>query len=88
MDAWLNLCKTAFVMLVLSISAVVFTRDSEMLVIGPIEHMVAMVKALADDPSGRTRIVTRKGREAYCSSPHGGTQWALVSWLGGVAATM
>ncbi len=33
-----------------------FTRDAELLVIGPIEHMVKMVKSLGDNPLGGMRV--------------------------------
>ena len=52
-EAMLSILKTWFVIIVLGAAALMFTRDAEVLVIGPIEHMVLMAKALADDPSGR-----------------------------------
>ena len=56
MDAWLNFGKTIFVILVLTLGAIMFTRDAELLVIGPIEHMVKMVQSLAEDPSGKMKV--------------------------------
>ena len=49
-EAAMNIAKTFFVMIVLSVGAIMFTRIAEQLVIGPIERMVNMVKKLAEDP--------------------------------------
>lgn len=49
-EAWLNIGKTLFVMLVLAVGSLMFTRDAENLVIQPIERMVYLVKQLATNP--------------------------------------
>jgi hypothetical protein len=65
MEAWLNLGKTLFVIAVLTVGAIMFTRDAELLVIGPIEYMVKMVKSLADDPS-KGMLVQADGVDGAC----------------------
>jgi class 3 adenylate cyclase len=53
-EAGLSILKTFFIMLILGAGSVMFTRDAERLVITPIERMVRMVKALAEDPLAST----------------------------------
>ena len=49
-EALLNILKTLFVMFVLALAALMFTKDAEALVIRPIERMVHIVKQLAENP--------------------------------------
>jgi len=49
-DALMSIFKTLFVMIVLSVGAILFTRDAESLVIRPIERMVSTVEAMAKNP--------------------------------------
>ena len=65
-ESGLNLLKTLFVILVLGIAAIMFTRDAEALVIGPIEHMVEMVDTLANDPSGK-KATTDEHKKRACT---------------------
>jgi hypothetical protein len=51
-DGFFNIGKTLFVILLLAIGSVLFTTDSENLVIQPIERMVKTVMSLAEDPLG------------------------------------
>jgi hypothetical protein len=51
-DGWFNIGKTLFVILLLGVGSVLFTTDSENLVIQPIERMVKTVMSLAEDPLG------------------------------------
>lgn len=52
LDALLSICQTLFVIVLLAVGSVMFTTDSEKLVIQPIERMVKTVMMLADDPLG------------------------------------
>lgn len=61
-DGLMNILKTIFVIVVLAIGSVLFTTDSETLVIRPIERMVGMLMALADDPlRDMTTIASMEG---------------------------
>jgi class 3 adenylate cyclase len=52
LEAWLSFGKTLLVMIALATGAIMFTRDAERLVIGPIERMVDIVKKLSQNPLG------------------------------------
>ena len=60
LDALLNMGKTLFVMVVLSLGAIMFTRDAEVMVIGPIEHILKMVDCLARDPTYTTKVEAKR----------------------------
>ncbi len=47
--------QTFFVILLLGVGSVLFTTDSESLVIAPIERMVKTVLQIADDPLGNVQ---------------------------------
>ncbi|CBZ55565.1 putative adenylyl cyclase [Neospora caninum Liverpool] len=49
-EAILNMLLTLFVIIVLCVLIFVFARDTQILVVAPIEKMVNIVKQLADDP--------------------------------------
>lgn len=51
-DAYLNILKTIFVIVVLAAGVIMLTNDAENLVIQPIERMVEKVMQLAKDPLG------------------------------------
>ncbi|CAK4615767.1 hypothetical protein LEN26_002915 [Aphanomyces euteiches] len=55
-DAALSIGKTVVVMIVFGMSIYFFTKDSDHLVIGPIERMMALVNRLAQNPLGNTDI--------------------------------
>lgn len=44
---------TTFIVMLLGMGAMAFSKDTQMLVISPIEKMVGIVKQLADDPLSR-----------------------------------
>jgi len=50
MDAGLNIVKTVFVCIVLTLGALFFTKDANELVIIPVEKMVDIVKEIARNP--------------------------------------
>ena len=50
LGAWLGICRTVFVCLILTISVLKLSRDSEILVIGPLEKMVKNVKKISMNP--------------------------------------
>jgi class 3 adenylate cyclase len=54
--AWLNMLKTCFIMFLLGTAIIFITRDAETLVIVPIERMMILVKRLADNPLGSTKV--------------------------------
>ena len=49
-DAWLNIGRTLFVCIVLSIGSIFFNYDANTLVLMPIERMIEKVKAIAKNP--------------------------------------
>jgi class 3 adenylate cyclase len=51
--AMFNIILTVFVVVLLSVGAGLFARDANTLMIAPIERMVRVVKALAEDPLAR-----------------------------------
>ena len=46
----LNICRTIFVCIVLSIASIMFTSDANKLVLTPIERMLEKVKLIAKNP--------------------------------------
>jgi class 3 adenylate cyclase len=54
--AGLNMLKTCFIMFLLGTAIIFITRDAETLVIVPIERMMILVKRLADNPLGSTKV--------------------------------
>jgi class 3 adenylate cyclase len=54
--AWLNFGKTWFIMAVLVIGSLMFTKDSSELVIEPIERMMNMIEQLATNPLKKTTM--------------------------------
>jgi hypothetical protein len=50
LEAGLNIARTLFVMVVLCVGAILFTRDAEEMIIKPIGRMVAMVQQLSNHP--------------------------------------
>lgn len=50
LSAGLNIAKTIFVCIVLTLGAIYFTKDANELVITPIEKMVDKVKKIAKNP--------------------------------------
>ena len=51
-DALLNLIRMVVVMVVLTTAVVVYTQDATVLVVGPIERMMSLVRRLAENPLG------------------------------------
>jgi len=49
-EAGMNILKTFFIMVVLGGGALVFSKDAQIYVIGPIERMMKIVKRLAENP--------------------------------------
>lgn len=54
--AWLSIIKTLFIMVLLGGAIVLITKDAEVLVIVPIERMMVLVKRLAENPLGSTKV--------------------------------
>ncbi|PFH34891.1 adenylate and guanylate cyclase catalytic domain-containing protein [Besnoitia besnoiti] len=59
-EAILNMFLTLFVIVVLCVLIFVFARDTQRLVVAPIEKMVNIVKQLADDPLRQPSIEARE----------------------------
>jgi len=55
LEAGFNMLKTFFVMFMMALGAIMFQQDAQLLVIGPIERMMDMVRRLAEDPMGATQ---------------------------------
>ncbi|OMJ86393.1 hypothetical protein SteCoe_12120 [Stentor coeruleus] len=52
----LNVCRTIFICIVLTLGSIYFTKDSEDLVIKPIEKMIEKVKIIAKNPIAAAEI--------------------------------
>eukprot|EP00359_Climacostomum_virens_P001583 CAMPEP_0204898930 /NCGR_PEP_ID=MMETSP1397-20131031/1560_1 /ASSEMBLY_ACC=CAM_ASM_000891 /TAXON_ID=49980 /ORGANISM="Climacostomum Climacostomum virens, Strain Stock W-24" /LENGTH=799 /DNA_ID=CAMNT_0052066823 /DNA_START=1252 /DNA_END=3651 /DNA_ORIENTATION=- len=50
LSAGLNICKTIFICIVLTMGALFFTSDANTLVITPIEKMISKVRSIAENP--------------------------------------
>ena len=50
LEAWLNMCRTVFVCVVLSVSSILFSKDTQELVLEPIENMIEKVKKMSKNP--------------------------------------
>lgn len=50
LQAWMNMCKTIFVCIVLGAGAMSFSRDANMLVLHPLERIFNTVKEMAENP--------------------------------------
>lgn len=64
-DAQFSIYKTLFVIAVIVLGAVLFTRDAEVLVIRPIERMTALVMELARNPLKSITAIRRSIRQQY-----------------------
>lgn len=49
-EAFLQLQKTLFTCVLMSIGSIMFTNDTDYIIIAPITKMVSIIKQLADDP--------------------------------------
>lgn len=56
MNSWLSILRTVFVSAVLSIGALLFSKDVEDLVLSPIENMLGKVKRIAENPLDAAEI--------------------------------
>jgi class 3 adenylate cyclase len=71
LSAGLNICKTVFVLIVLTLGALFFTSDATNLVITPIEKMIKKVQRIAENPM---RAKTDKSVDelyAFLNKPEG-----------------
>ncbi|OMJ87200.1 hypothetical protein SteCoe_11124 [Stentor coeruleus] len=50
LESELNICKTIFICIILATSSSVLSRDAQILVLDPIESMIAKVKKIAQNP--------------------------------------
>ena len=49
-EGYISICRTIFICILLSVGAVYFSRDAEVLVLNPIERMIEKVKIIAKNP--------------------------------------
>ena len=49
-ESIINICRTSFVILILSLSSIFFTQDAQNLVLDPLERMIEKVKMIAKNP--------------------------------------
>jgi len=50
LEAKMNIVRTLFICLVLSLSSIFFTRDAQFMVFEPMERMIERVRVMASDP--------------------------------------
>mmetsp|Transcript_3670 Transcript_3670/g.4918 ORF Transcript_3670/g.4918 Transcript_3670/m.4918 type:complete len:841 (+) Transcript_3670:546-3068(+) len=50
LQAWLNICRTIFICIILGLGAMLFSKDANNLVIIPIERMIKKVRDMAENP--------------------------------------
>merc|ERR1719440_2023955 len=64
----MNMIQTTFIVFLLGFGSVSFSKDTQTLVIAPIEKMVNIVKQLADDPLKKPEIQEDEGEEAFAEN--------------------
>lgn len=69
-ESAINLCRTAWVCIVLAIAAIHFSNATTKLVLSPLERMLEIVKKIAKDPSSAASQEEMKfaGIHAYLKS--------------------
>ena len=50
LEATINICRTTFICIVLSIAAATFTNDAREMVLDPLDRMIEKVKLIAKNP--------------------------------------
>jgi hypothetical protein len=58
MEAILTIAKTIFILIVLGVGALLFSRDANRLVLIPVDRMVQRVKNMADNPKALAKVRT------------------------------
>ncbi|KAF4672681.1 Adenylyl/guanylyl cyclase [Perkinsus chesapeaki] len=90
-EAVLNMCQTLFICLVLGIGALFFSRDANVLVLGPIERMIVKLAKIKDNPLAATtlgdeefrREETARARDAARQARTGLSRlWDIVTFQG------
>lgn len=49
-EALINICRTTFICIILSVAAITFTKDAQTMVLDPLERMIEKVKLIAENP--------------------------------------
>jgi len=49
-EALINICRTSFICVILSVAAITFTKDAQVMVLDPLERMIEKVKLIAQNP--------------------------------------
>ena len=44
------MCRTTFIIVVLGLASIYFTKDAQILVLDPLERMIEKIKAIAQNP--------------------------------------
>jgi hypothetical protein len=65
-EAWTNIARTLFVCCVLSIASIYFMKDSQNLVVDPLERMIEKVKLMSSNPlAAATEEINEAGIFTY-----------------------
>lgn len=49
-EALINICRTTFICIILSVAAITFTKDAQTMVLDPLERMIEKVKLISENP--------------------------------------
>ena len=49
-ESQINICRTTFIVIVLGLASIYFTKDAQELVLDPLERMIEKIKAIAKNP--------------------------------------
>merc|ERR1719502_878502 len=63
-QAAFSMLQTTFIVFLLGAGAMAFSKDTQTLVVAPIEKMVNIVKQLADDPLTKPEVDAAEGEDA------------------------
>ena len=53
-ESKINICRTTFIVFVLGIASIYFTKDAQVLVLDPLERMIETIKLIAKNPLAAT----------------------------------
>jgi class 3 adenylate cyclase len=68
-EAQINIFRTGFIVLVLGLASIYFTKDAQELVLDPLERMIEKIKAIAKNPLvAATEEVNEAGIMSFMSN--------------------
>ena len=71
-ESRINICRTTFIVLVLGLASIYFTKDAQELVLDPLERMIEKIKAIAKNPLvAATEEVNEAGVMSFMSANQG-----------------